>query len=685
MVRWLTVRSVTLACGLLALAVGAGAYTWIRSPLRVSLEDALDPAKLPQIEYVLLSARPDVTRKLYAVHANDDVTRSAEILSAYPPDHGLPLLKPDSPPETDWGALINADVVVDVPAASQSFVFLTEKSTGGILENYVSRRILVPLTVERRNIWVLSQSHGDFLTPFSQGGRPLDAEERKWITAPSFSGRLHRFKDFQFEGGFTFAEVEGYVKANMPGYANLADAWIVAEKQPNVTRNSDGRWHFYVPVAGSDEKIWLQLRNEANTRQWDQRVGGTLPGLWLPPGSHKFVPDPAAPTKVALLQLDGKAFNYYRPDESETLLGRRWAAHWGRYTLWSGVALLGLAGLMFLYWRLYRRFYEAGLPVLLQEFQSHILLDPPWRGHVRVVFGLLFVLIALVMLAVGMSMRDAIRRNRLGDLSEGTAELIMHAASFGFILSVILVISFLARSGVAILRDDKRKPVLYLRSFSTDVWLWDSWRDLLVTVFTGMRDTAERSLSRAVRDIGPLVAIGKPGDHIPPLGAARLYVDHDRWQDVVKTLAAEAGLVILRIGRTEGFWWELGHLVVTADPCRVLIFLPPRDRRELYPEFRTKAADVMPHPLPADPGRTLFLGFRQDWEPYLVDPDGPSGQARFRRWVLHAYLAPAAGEALQKVMGSLGQTIRRLSLSARERVIAFGWVAFIFAVLTGRI
>jgi hypothetical protein len=48
--------------------------------------------------------------------------------------------------------------------------------------------------------------------------------------------------------------------------------------------------------------------------------------------------------------------------------------------------------------------------------------------------------------------------------------------------------------------------------------------------------------------IGPFVAIGRPGERLPQLGAIRLYVADPEWQEMVTRLMSEAALVVLRAG-----------------------------------------------------------------------------------------------------------------------------------------
>jgi hypothetical protein len=68
-----------------------------------------------------------------------------------------------------------------------------------------------------------------------------------------------------------------------------------------------------------------------------------------------------------------------------------------------------------------------------------------------------------------------------------------------------------------LVRKDHRPPVVYLRSFKADEVTRRG------TIF-GDFQTEEEVLAEVLSEFGPVVAIGKPGEELPELGAARLYV-----------------------------------------------------------------------------------------------------------------------------------------------------------------
>ncbi len=148
-----------------------------------------------------------------------------------------------------------------------------------------------------------------------------------------------------------------------------------------------------------------------------------------------------------------------------------------------------------------------------------------------------------------------------------------------------------AFSAEELLTKDKRKPVLYLRSFSADKHGASySGRSPLV------RSTNEEQLAEMLSEIGPVIAIGRPDDKLPQLGAARQYVDDDKWQSYVEKCMRRAQLVVVRIGQTEGLWWEISTAVKLAKSKRLVLLVPPD--LDLYQSFLESSEGLFPHPLP---------------------------------------------------------------------------------------
>ena len=152
---------------------------------------------------------------------------------------------------------------------------------------------------------------------------------------------------------------------------------------------------------------------------------------------------------------------------------------------------------------------------------------------------------------------------------------------------------------------DTRPPVLYLRPFFEDGrMIYDApvgRRQGGVGNGASAKRSAshEREIARVLAGIGPLVAIGKPGDSVAPFGAARVYIGDDAWQQTVLLLIKRAAIVILQPEATQGTWWELNAVASTIDLRRVLLLVPDPTLRPLgYGRIRQLTAQVLPVPLP---------------------------------------------------------------------------------------
>jgi hypothetical protein len=246
-----------------------------------------------------------------------------------------------------------------------------------------------------------------------------------------------------------------------------------------------------------------------------------------------------------------------------------------------------------------------------------------------------------------------------------------YALWFLLLFLSISIFRGLRASGDALffLKVDPRKPILYLRSFSID-------RNDVAELFGGL--TYEQDLASAVSPYGPLVAIGIPGEALPPTGAARLYVDDaDHWKAVVKQLIATSQFVIFRFGegrsRGESFWWEFKHVVSTREPERVLIFLPSQISSKDYRVLCDKVKDVLSVDLPPQTSGALFLAFGPAWRPFLVgvpkEPVNAFARAFVRRSRQNPFApwpAPWAARSPERALGDALATLPFIAARIRE-------------------
>jgi hypothetical protein len=129
---------------------------------------------------------------------------------------------------------------------------------------------------------------------------------------------------------------------------------------------------------------------------------------------------------------------------------------------------------------------------------------------------------------------------------------------------------------------DPRSPVLYLRSFNAD-----EKTSRLTSLSRKGITTDEEELALAMGTVGPFIAVGRPGEELPQLGAARMQLEDTSWQDRVVELMSRASLIVLRAGDSPGFWWEFEQAMRVVEPRRC-VMLVPFGRRH-YEIFRKQA------------------------------------------------------------------------------------------------
>ncbi len=168
-----------------------------------------------------------------------------------------------------------------------------------------------------------------------------------------------------------------------------------------------------------------------------------------------------------------------------------------------------------------------------------------------------------------------------------------------------------ARTAKEVLASDPRPPVLYLRSFGVDNQFLVASGGRAARLKTHLNYVAsvspEQEMAFIMERVGPVVAIGKPGERLPELGAARLYVGDDEWRDVVGHFMNDAALVVIRAGETANLWWETEEALRRRPPERVIIVAlgPP----EAFAVFERRFTETFGRPdaPPASPPRAPAL------------------------------------------------------------------------------
>jgi hypothetical protein len=137
----------------------------------------------------------------------------------------------------------------------------------------------------------------------------------------------------------------------------------------------------------------------------------------------------------------------------------------------------------------------------------------------------------------------------------------------------------MVRSALDVRHRDERRPILLLRSFRDDNLKVKRALRGIVSSMTAYRVpmTLESCVAKFLWRFGPVVAIGRPGEDLPPLGAARQYVSGsaNEWQSNVERMIEEAQLIVAVLGITEGLAWECRRAAEKNALKKLWILVPP--------------------------------------------------------------------------------------------------------------
>ncbi|WP_433274079.1 hypothetical protein ACQPZF_20745 [Actinosynnema sp. CS-041913] len=170
--------------------------------------------------------------------------------------------------------------------------------------------------------------------------------------------------------------------------------------------------------------------------------------------------------------------------------------------------------------------------------------------------------------------------------------------------------------------------VLYLRSFGDDQRR-KSVHEIPGSGFAGVSigllisgRSVEEQIADTLRPVGPLIAVGAPGEQLPHTGAARMYLPDGpdgAWQEPVRRLLSRSRLTVLTLGTSEGTMWELTESLRRLPPQRLVLLLPPMGDAD-YEHIRASTTAR----LPARPGWLTsddlepvqgVVHFAADWTP----------------------------------------------------------------------
>src|SRR5262249_55536794 len=129
----------------------------------------------------------------------------------------------------------------------------------------------------------------------------------------------------------------------------------------------------------------------------------------------------------------------------------------------------------------------------------------------------------------------------------------------------------------------------------------------------------EEPLVHVFADFGPVIAIGRPGEALPPVGAARAYVpEGEDWKEKVRELSEQSAWTVMVLGGSQGFQWEVEMVLTLGCPEKVLIVLPPLTATLLQPRWEVLRQVFRDHgrelPSAFDP-ETVLVRFSSNWDP----------------------------------------------------------------------
>ena len=159
--------------------------------------------------------------------------------------------------------------------------------------------------------------------------------------------------------------------------------------------------------------------------------------------------------------------------------------------------------------------------------------------------------------------------------------------------------------------------MLLLRSFGDDVTSLGDGSGFVELHALRSCETFEEVVTRQLKKLGPPIAIGRPGESLPPAGAARMYVSDDRWQAQVERLAIESQRIVLLLGKTPGLHWEIQKLFELGLLEKLILLFPPsgeKDRTVRWTMFLDAVRSVenleIPDEIPAETIAAVFRGRR---------------------------------------------------------------------------
>lgn len=265
-----------------------------------------------------------------------------------------------------------------------------------------------------------------------------------------------------------------------------------------------------------------------------------------------------------------------------------WTLRLGEILWWSGWVTTGALIAGFLLGALVQRRIMAGA---LRFHRTRMFTG---ASLIPVVIGV--VIAAATVAAAAYLWVAGVNLSPLGPLAGGAPEWSVQRTALGF--QVVAVIVFLwavvpialgRRIAMKMLRgstpESGEPPLLLLRSFNDDRLRMRARRldraSIIDQLVMRRWETFEEIEASALGKYGPVLAVGTPGERLPPaLGAIRRQFSHEEWQARVAELCGSSTFIALNVGRSEGLIWEIDRLVKTGYLHKTIFLIPPVKAKE---------------------------------------------------------------------------------------------------------
>jgi hypothetical protein len=237
------------------------------------------------------------------------------------------------------------------------------------------------------------------------------------------------------------------------------------------------------------------------------------------------------------------------------------------------VGFLGLWGL----WRFKRvKLAPAATPMTyLDEIdRARQAQIPPKSGGKPIsrTRGILFLLIAAAMLTLPYFIVGGDYGSAFGLIISGVLGIVVSFVAF---YALFRAKQYFQVSADSLLAADRRKPILFLRSFSDDPKV-EAAAGISHQGLAQLIDfSVETRLANHFMAFGPFVAVGAPKDKVPQIGAARKRLSDDEWQQAVAKWMEQSSAIVMYAGTTHWIGWELARIIEGGYATKLILLFPP--------------------------------------------------------------------------------------------------------------